>query len=315
MKKSEEIINGAGEGMKVGIIALLRHNINVTYYTNKEIWDWCFHNYPDPDGGIIPGLLSINLSQHEPGKAKTNDDLSEDVKEARRASKTDTTVIVQAHQHLDIDFSDYLFLVNPPAETLLKTDLGTILIGDKYRSKIFVKGIFVEKRGTTDPPALIYGVDFSKAPLDRDRRSLMSGKQVASTLARIWNELIIKDNGDAAAKRYLKLLLAEDNYLETLQAKDYLSCVSAIKVHEALRSLHSEDSFFYNAEDINVPEAYSHISVRANIDCSYNSRLSFTNSRINPTEIIRNIDQIQSNSHCQRRKSATFRRCQNFNSR
>ena len=117
----------------------------------------------------------------------------------------------------------------------MKTTLGTILTGDEYKTKIFVKGIFVEERGIRDPPALAFGVDFSKVALDRDRRSLMTGSQVALTLAEMWDTLISEDQGTSVEK-YLKLMLSKDDYLETLNAKACISRVAAQKLFEKLRS-------------------------------------------------------------------------------
>jgi hypothetical protein len=238
--------------MKVGIIALLRHHIKVAYYTNKEIWDWCFHNYEDLNGQISK-LLTIELHPSHPRKANNDPNINRDVREARKTAKKDTTVIVQGWRDLDIRFNDYLFLINPPPETLLKTNLGTILTGNDYRTKIFVKGIFVEERGLDDPPPLLYGVNFSKVALDRDRRSLMTGSQVANTLSEMWNDLIERDQEDSV-ERYLKLLLGKDNTLETLQATAHITKLSAEKLLLKLKSSFRPETFFYNSEDNDVAE-------------------------------------------------------------
>lgn len=250
---TNEALTRIGEGMKVGILALLRADMSVTYYTNKEIWDWIFYDWIDPRGKPAR-LLTIDLHPYQPRKARNDPFISDDVREARRTAKCDTTVIVEGgYQELDIEFKDYLFLVNPPPDTLLETNFGAILTSDNYKSKIFVKGIFVEKRGSEDPPALYYSVDFSKAALDRDRRSLMTGPQVTATLSKIWNELVSKDKGDAAT-RYLKLLLDKDDHLETLEASKHINNSSARKLFNTL-SLLRPGKFFYNSEDPNVSEA------------------------------------------------------------
>ena len=239
--------------MKVGIIALLHHGFNVTYFTNKEIWNWCFHDYEEPDGGVVSDLLTIELSPYQPRKAKVDLLISDDIREARKVANKDTTVIVRGRRELNINFNDYLFLVNPPSETLLKTTLGTILTGDEYKCKIFVKGIFVEERGIDHTPPLAFGVDFNKAALDRDRRSLMTGPQIASTLAEMWNSLISEDQG-TSAEMFLKLMLSKDDYFETLKAKDYIERAVAEKLFEKLRASFSPETFFYNKEDTNVSE-------------------------------------------------------------
>ena len=265
--------------MKVGVIALLRHRAKVIYYTNREIWDWCFRDFRDPNG-LISNLLAINLAPYQPNKAKNDPMLIEDVRNARRTAKKDTTVIVQGYRDLDIRFNDYLFLVNPPPETLFESKLGTILTGDQYRSKIFVKGIFVEQRGANNPPGLAYGINFNQVALDRDRRSLMTESQVAKTLSQIWNDLIEHDQGMSVDK-YLELLMKNQDSLETLQAVGFISKISAEKLFEKLKSMFPPETFFFNAQDQSIAEviplilqANSRQSVSSKIVCNANQNPS-----------------------------------------
>src|SRR5277367_289006 len=277
--------------MKVGIIALLRYRAKVTYYTNREIWDWCFHDFQDSDGDIS-NLLTINLAPYQPNKAKKDPMITEDVRVARRTAKKDTTVIVQGYRDLDIRFNDYLFLVNPPPDTLFETKLGTILTGDEYRSKIFVKGIFVEQRGANNPPGLVYGVNFNKVALDRDRRSLMTESQVAETLSEIWNDLIERDQG-MSVDNYLELLMGNQDSLETLKADDFIHEISAKKLFEKLKSMFSPETFFFNGEDKNIAEVIL-LTLQAN------SRL-FVSSKI-----VYNANQSRSPEDCMKSSSNTI---------
>src|SRR5271170_2618006 len=269
--------------MKVGVIALLRHRAKVIYYTNREIWDWCFHAFQVPNRQNS-NLLAINLAPYQPNKAKSDPDFIEDVREALRTAKKDTTVTGQGYRDLDIRFNDYLFLVKPPPETLFETKFGTILTGDEYRSKVFVKGIFVEQRGADNPPCLTYGVNFNKVALDRDRRSLMTESQVAKTLSEMWNDLIERDQGMSVDK-YLELLIGNQDSLETLKAGGFISKVSAKKLFEKLESISLPDTFFFNGEDKNIAEvilltlqANSRLFVSSKIVCNANQSRSPENS-------------------------------------
>ena len=85
----------------------------------------------------------------------------------------------------------------------------------------------------------------------------MTRSQVALTLAEMWNTLISEDEG-TSAERYLKLMLSEDDYLETLEAKECISRVVAEKLFEKLRSSFSVETFFYNREDTDVSEVLFH---------------------------------------------------------
>lgn len=249
--------------MKVGIIGLLRRNFRVTYYTNKEIWNWCFERYTDAEDRVEE-LLTIKLAPYRPNLAKRDPHLSHDVREARRRAGKDTTVIVNAPttQDLCIDFSDYLFLVKPPEDALMETKLGAVLTAQQYRSKIFVKGMFVEERGLQNSPSLHFGINFSRAAVDRDRRSLNTDSQATMTLVTIWNDLIENDRGDAAEK-YLELLLKSNECLETSKATRFLSGQSAEKLLQILRSRHP-NSFFYSSDDPNAVEVTCYSSISTN---------------------------------------------------
>ena len=86
--------------MKVGIIALIRQGFKVNYYTNKEIWNWCFKDYMEPNGEVVSDLLTIDLSPYQPRKARTDPLISDDVREARKVANKDTTVIVAGQREI-----------------------------------------------------------------------------------------------------------------------------------------------------------------------------------------------------------------------
>lgn len=62
----------------------------------------------------------------------------------------------------------YLFCEPPPRKEVVNTPTGKLLLGEKYKGCIFVKGIFVCRAGVD------YGYDFNQAELDRDRRVMSS---------------------------------------------------------------------------------------------------------------------------------------------
>jgi hypothetical protein len=237
--------------MKVGIAALLREDISVVHYTCSEIWDWRFKTFTFHDDHGTSKNLAIGLARHKPSEVKNDPTLSDDVREARKNAFRHTTVVLQGNRPLQIDFNDYLFL-HPPSDGMMKTELGTILASDSFRSKLFVKGIFVEDKGPEDPPALRYGVDLQKARLDRDRNSVMSGSQKTQTLAQIWDILIYREE-KGAAEMYLNLLLEQEASYETLSAKDFISNASATILFNKLCLLFP-NRHFYSLEDKDVSE-------------------------------------------------------------
>jgi L-rhamnose isomerase len=238
--------NDTGEGMKIGIIALLREHLQVAHYTNKEIWNWCFRPEYDSEGRALE-MLTVHLQRYRPRLAKEDQSISQDERDARLIAHRHTTVIVKAQKNRDfgIDFDDYLFLHRPSDDGLMTTKLGSVLTAEQYRSKIYVKEVFMDEH--QDKPILRYGINFAEAQLDRDRKTPVSNSKAQETIAKIWNELIERGEGDAA-KQYLKVLLEPDDHLETLEAKSWITKPSAQKLFETLRTL-QPDCFFFNADE------------------------------------------------------------------
>ena len=259
--------------MKVGICALLRLGMQVNYYTNKEIWEWYFGRRFWHGDLKIQRKLLIRLHPHRPRIAKQNPHLNDDVILARTAAAKHTTVIVQSHFPMPINFGDYLFL-HPPTGEIQSTDLGRLILDDKYRHKIFVKGIYIEERGRNNPPPLRYGVDFSMASLDRDRRSLMTHSEAANTMARMWDTIIARAPMESGTYKYLEILLEEENYLETLGAERNISMNTAQALMKALCST-NPGKFFYSKEDKDISEVLiSAMSSFTNSDYPYYTNLS-----------------------------------------
>src|SRR2546423_5253674 len=118
--------------MKVGICALLRNGLQVCYYTNHEIWEWHFgRRYWLGENNKVLNKLLIKVYPHKPRLAERDSKLHQDVCEARILAGKSTTVIVQSKYKLSIDFGDYLFL-QPPTGEVRNTELGTVILDDKY---------------------------------------------------------------------------------------------------------------------------------------------------------------------------------------
>jgi hypothetical protein len=224
--------------MKMGILALLRDEIEVTHYTNKEIWEWMFMNESGRE------VLGVNTSRAKPTIAKREEIPFEAIRRARMNSKKHTTVIIKNIEAGDIEFASYLFLIKPAPHQIFKTEQGSILLANEYKGKLFVKGILVEERDLEDPPVLCFGVDFNGVGVTRDRTNVMSDSKTSKTLSQIWDSLISTGNKDATSK-YLRLLLEEEECFEVLQAVRCISLPSAEILLEQLRSQSPDESFFY----------------------------------------------------------------------
>lgn len=143
-----DTIGKFGEGLKLGILALVRAGHVVTIRTGSEVW-----------------TPTLEFSQTFGAQVLTFD--------IAGGRKYKNRVSVEIGGISAEDWAEYhqmfLFLNKVPEENQIKTYSGTLLLGKEMKGKVFVKGIFVQH-----DPQLQYGYDLTNAELDRDRKMIES---------------------------------------------------------------------------------------------------------------------------------------------
>jgi hypothetical protein len=146
-----DLIGKFGEGLKLGILALLREGHEVKIRNGSEVW--------------VPEIV-----MSEKFKARV---LSFDIQGGR---KNEDRVQIEISGITPEFFTDeikprFLWLDKDGRrkDERVETGSGTLLLSERYKGRIFVKGIFVENR-----PDLSVGYDFSDCSVDRDRRMISS---------------------------------------------------------------------------------------------------------------------------------------------
>jgi hypothetical protein len=139
----EELIGKFGEGLKLGILALVRAGFPVKIRSGSEVW--------------VP---TIQRSE------KFNADvLVFDVTGGRKAEDR-VRVEIQGISKETWDGSKWKFrFLGKEGDDVVSTSGGSLLLDEKMKGHVFVKGIYV----STDPK-LEYGYDLARGDLDRDRK-------------------------------------------------------------------------------------------------------------------------------------------------
>jgi hypothetical protein len=173
-----------GEGLKLGVLALVRAGHKIKIRTGGEIWT---------------PVIQRSDTFHE-------DVLVFQIRKARKSDEADAVDI----QIDGVDKETWeklrprlLFLTELP-DAAVKVYDGTLILDPAYTGMIFVKGIYVN----TDPE-LVYGYDFRDADVDRDRKMVASW-DLKWKCRQIWQS--------AAVSR--PDLLAKFNHLLTEQRAD-----------------------------------------------------------------------------------------------
>lgn len=157
----KDLLGQWGEGLKLGLLALIRSGRTVKIRSGNEVW--------------IP---SIQKSEKFDANV-----LVVDIQKRVNQNRVRIEVGGVTKEEWENIITRFLFLQELGEDEVVKGDYhGELLLGERFKGQIYVKGIYVE----TDPE-LNYGYNYSDANLDRDRRMVSEfDKKWAN--ARIWRE-------------------------------------------------------------------------------------------------------------------------------
>jgi hypothetical protein len=143
-----DTIGKFGEGLKLGILALVRAGHPVKIRNGSEVWTPTIERSDTFDDDVL--TFTVESGRQEKARVRV---------EIGGVTKEDW----------DLMKENFLFVKPPKKNEAVVTTEGTLLRGPKYQGRIYVKGIFVQSN-----PELTFGYDFSDAELDRDRKMIES---------------------------------------------------------------------------------------------------------------------------------------------
>lgn len=161
-----DMIGKFGEGLKLGTLALVRNGHEVKIRTGAEVWSALIERSEKYDADVLKFDCVGNREPKKRVRVEIGNITEETWNQLRER---------------------FLFLAKIKKDERVKTDRGDLLFGDRFRGRVYVKGIYVQ----TDK-RLNYGYNFNSATVDRDRKMVTSWELEYETSA-IW--------GEAAAQR------------------------------------------------------------------------------------------------------------------
>jgi hypothetical protein len=159
----EELAGKYGEGYKLGALALLRAGYEVRIRNGGEVWTPAIEESEKFEGSKV---LVFNVAT---GRAERN--------------RVQVEIIGVSVEEWKALRENYLFLYKREIKSV-PTSHGSLLLGPKWKGRIYVKDILV----TTDS-TLEYGYNLKDAELDRDRQ-MIENYDRNNRLARMWSEAV-----------------------------------------------------------------------------------------------------------------------------
>lgn len=178
-----------GEGLKLGTLALIRSGHDVTIRTGDEIWTPSIEHSVKFDEKVL--VFTVRKGK-DIGGTQINVSGIEPLRWAKWRER-------------------FLFLAPlEPGDLVEVPGYGSILIAPMLRSKLFVKGIFVQNGDD-----LLYGYDFDDIEVDRDRKMIPSFDLKWKTSA-MWRLAVSSAEGKALLPKYYAALVENSNDVSNL---------------------------------------------------------------------------------------------------
>jgi hypothetical protein len=230
---NSSLIGKFGEGLKLGTLALLRDRYPVKIRTGDEVWE--------PRLEISDTFGEEVLSFHINGGREYKNRVRVEVGHISR----------QLWEEISETF---LFLKPPTDIETVKTVSGTLLLGEKYAGKVYVKGIFVQNHSD-----LSFGYDLRDVELDRDRRMIESWNLQYTTRNILLNAVNQKPE---LLTTFYNLLEQNSNELKNIETYQVSSLSTEIKNHiiENFLTKFGEDSL--PVENLEQSRSIEHLGKR-----------------------------------------------------
>lgn len=142
-----DTIGKFGEGLKLGVLALVRAGHSVKIRSGAEVW--------------VPSITYSEVFQAEV--------LTFDINGGRQDKNRVRIEVNGISPSMWLGMKGNFLFLEKKKDTRISTPSGTLLLGEEYKGKVFVKGIFVQSLADLE-----YGYDLQSADLDRDRKMVES---------------------------------------------------------------------------------------------------------------------------------------------
>lgn len=160
-----DMIGKFGEGLKLGILALVRAGHKVRIRTGSEVWT-AFIAHSERYNADVLWFDCVGGREDKKRVRVEIDNVSKLEWERLRER--------------------FLFLVKHGKDSRVDTDRGQLLLAERYKGEIYVKGIYVQH-----DPRLSAGYNFSNVEVDRDRK-MVSSWDMQWYCGQIWAEAASK---------------------------------------------------------------------------------------------------------------------------
>jgi hypothetical protein len=195
-----------GEGLKLAAMVMSREKYRVGIETNNARWTFYLGNTSRFCCIISPSRKAIPRRKPDPARDMANfvSRIWRDVTVVigpNRKSRSQGVSVEQFKKWLKVSLEIHGF---SRPESVIETDHGDLIFDPRFRGKVFLKGLLLPScLGEARPFRL--GYNFLNGGVNRDRQRLVSRRQEADLVRKIW-ESAIRKHEELVLPIYVSLL-------------------------------------------------------------------------------------------------------------
>jgi len=226
----DDLIGQWGDGLKIGVLALLRTGHPVTIKSGDEIWHSDIAPAPEYDGAEV---LTFNIRKSRMFRKNVE-------VEIENVSRSEWLTIAKR----------FRFLPGEQYYNVIKTYAGSLLLDEP--GMLYVKGIFVEQVAGMD-----YGYDFNNVDIDIDRRTVKSWSRDAECKSLL--ELALHEKPELVKDVY-RMIMGNTKDVAYLRYSPINNKTAIASLREMWTTQQGEDTIPVTSDD--AAKELEHLGVR-----------------------------------------------------
>jgi hypothetical protein len=123
-------------------------------------------------------------------------------------------------------------ITGPHSADIVRTDHVDLILDKQFPGRIYLKGLRVPGLGL-DGRVYIFGYNFVRGQINRDREPLVNRSEEAEMLAQIWDQSIVR-RGDSVTDNHLKLFHDHQDCADVASAEEKVSLSAARKTEDCI---------------------------------------------------------------------------------
>jgi hypothetical protein len=234
--KTKKDIGGFGEGYKMAIIVLLRHNIPICIYTGNSVWHFKFKRSKVFNSLIVEVTISAWVGTFpNPSSTAFSVSINSDIYEP----------IIKKYLMVNNDFF--------PSANFIHTPKGQVILNPDNPGDIYINGLYISNNSRFK-----YGYNFNPGILHLDRdRKIIETYELSKITSSIWAE-IAKNGG---YENVIGELVYSESY--DVDSLGYHNIPSELtnSIHEAFEANNGKQSvpYYFNSDKYKYNSEYNNL--------------------------------------------------------